>query len=154
MSFFNPGKLHVKFMGIAGPDQPAHPRKYTLTHSDRTGDLFLSIGTEYDQAAISGWYTCLMRDEVLAEYLIKEGQPELWVYCHVSGGLVLGPAGWRYGIFRHHLLGVLQAFRHGDDHFFKTHTAYSRAPVYVKFNSTKPRYSVVELWGKIKDYEL
>lgn len=39
------------------------PRAYTLTHSDRTGDLFLSIGPKHDEAQVAGLYTRLMRDE-------------------------------------------------------------------------------------------
>jgi hypothetical protein len=43
-------------------------RCYTLTHSDTTGELFLTIGPDFDRAQISGLYTRLMRDEVLAEW--------------------------------------------------------------------------------------
>jgi len=147
-------KLHVKYTGEGEPEKLAHPRKYTLTHSDRTGDLFLNIGTEVDQAAISGWYTRLMRDEVVAEYLLKNDGPELHVYCHVSGGFVLGTAGWRYGIFRYHMPMVLQAFYYGDRRFLKTNPAYEHAPIFVHFQSTRSRYHIVEPWGRVKDYGL
>ena len=101
MSSMNPEKLHVKFTNIeAQPHELVLPRRYTLTHSDTTGDLFLTISPEYDTDQISGWYTRLMRDEVLGEWLFKENAPALHIYLHVSGGLVFGPPGWRYGIFR------------------------------------------------------
>lgn len=66
MSKLDPGKLHVTFNGGTSPVDLEFPRRYTLTHSDLTGDLFLTIGREYDEEHISGIYTRLMRDEVLA----------------------------------------------------------------------------------------
>ena len=102
--------LHVTFASGATANGPLTPRRYTLTHSDATGDLFLTIGTEYDRVQIAGWYTRLMRDEVLAEWQAGE-PPVLHVHCHVSGGLVFGTAGWRASIFRQHMPMVLQAFR-------------------------------------------
>ncbi len=147
-------KLQVKYIGEAMLTGPAFPRHYTLTHSDWTGDLFLSIGTYYDRAAISGWYTRLMRDEVLAEFRLDSEFPELHLHCHVSGGIVLGPAGWRYGMFRYHLRGVLQAFRYGDDAFFQANPLFGQAPIQVYFNAHKQRYNKVENWGNLNDYKI
>jgi hypothetical protein len=152
MSTLNPKKLNVKFIGDADPEKPANPRRYTLTHSDTTGDLFLSIGTDYDYKAISGFYTRIMRDEVVAELLEKPNGPELCVYCHVSGGLVLGGAKWRYEIFQRHMRQVLQAMRYGDDVFFTTNPSYASAKVKVHFQSNKSRYNLVENWGILNDY--
>ena len=55
--------------------EPIIGRKYTLTHSDITADLFLTIGLEYAYDEISE-----MRDEVLAEWQTYEGNPLLYVY--------------------------------------------------------------------------
>ena len=67
MERLNPEKLHVTHLTGAKSNHITLPRRYTLTHSERTGELFLSIGSEYDTKQISGLYTRLMRDEVLAE---------------------------------------------------------------------------------------
>jgi hypothetical protein len=152
MSTLNPEKLQVKFIGDADPEKPANPRRYTLTHSDTTGDLFLSIGTDYDYKAISGLYTRIMRDEVVAELLEKTNGPELHVYCHVSGGLVLGGAKWRYEIFQRHMRQVLQAFRYGDDVFYTSNPSYDSAKVKIHFRSTNSRFNLVENWGSLIDY--
>ncbi|RPJ28417.1 MAG: hypothetical protein EHM35_13720, partial [Planctomycetaceae bacterium] len=93
MSRLRPEKLHVRFAGTPAPDGPLAPRRYTLTHSDTSGELFLTVGSDYDKGQISGLYTRLMRDEVLAEWRGGEDGPVLHVFCHVSGGLALGPAG-------------------------------------------------------------
>jgi hypothetical protein len=94
-----PEKLHVTFLPGTGLDSLETPRYYTLTHSDTTGDLFLSIGSCYTKKQTSKLYTRFMRDEVLVELAKDLSQLVLNVYCHVSGGLVLGRAKWRYGIF-------------------------------------------------------
>jgi hypothetical protein len=148
----DPEKLHLKYTGGSDYQGPTNPRRYTLTHSDKTGDLFLSIGTEYDQEAISGWYTRLMRDEVLAEFLIEDKGPELHVYCHVSGGLVVGSASWRYQIFKHHLPDVLQAMRYGDAGFFQANPQFDFSPITIHFHSTRRKYNRIEDWGLVRDY--
>ena len=67
MSRLNTDKLHVK-NNLKSEDFLTFQRKYTLTHSDFTGDLFLTIDKDYDKVALSNWYTKFMRDEVLAEW--------------------------------------------------------------------------------------
>lgn len=154
MSRLRPEKLHVQFRSGVAPTGPIMPRRYTLTHSDATGDLFLTVGTEYDRKQISGWYTRLMRDEVLAEWREDEEGPALHVYCHVSGGLILGTARWRYEIFRHELPLVLEAFRFGDRQLFEVHPALDKAPIRIHFAATQRRYRRVERWGTPADFRL
>lgn len=152
MKHLNPGKLTVHFMEGSQPLKPEYPRKYTLTHSDLTGDLFLSIGPTFDKKAISGIYTRLMRDEVLGSWELDPGGPSLHVHCHVSGGLIMGPAAWRDAIFRQHLPLVLEVFRYGDQAFFERHPKQDRAPLLVHFHSTRSRYNRTENWGTPADY--
>jgi hypothetical protein len=52
-----------------------------------------------------------MRDEVLAELSHGIDNFAFRVYCHVSGGFIVGSAGWRYNIFRSELPLVLEAIR-------------------------------------------
>jgi hypothetical protein len=152
MSRLSPERLHVQYRGGATAQGPAVPRCYTLTHSDATGDLFLTVGTEYNRKQISGLYTRLMRDEVLAEWREDDGKPALHVCCHVSGGLAIGLAGWRDAIFRHELPLVLEAFRYGDQKFFDASPNLDEAPVLVHFRSGQRRYRQLEHWGKVSDY--
>lgn len=152
MAEFQPEKLHVR-LEEAEVDTPGLlPRRYTLTHSDRTGDLFLAIAREYDEKQISGVYTRLMRDEILAEWTSEGGQLALEVHCHVSGGLVLGSPAWRASIFKHHMRQVLQAIRHGDRQHFAEHPQLDLAPIKVHFHSHKPDYQTVEPWGTCGEY--
>lgn len=154
MSRLRAEKLQVRFAGGVEADGPVAPRCYTLTHSDLTGDLFLTMGLEYDRKQVSGWYTRLMRDEVLAEWRDDGDGPCLHVFCHVSGGLVMGTARWRYAIFRHELPLVLEAFRHGDRKLFEANPHLEQAPILVHFRSRRRRYRRVERWGTPADYRL
>jgi hypothetical protein len=154
MSRLQPGKLHIRLGAGLTAEGPVMPRRYTLTHSDATGDLFLTIGLDHDRRQISGWYTRLMRDEVLAEWREDDDGPALHVYCHVSGGLVFGAAGWRYAIFQRELPLVLEAFRYGDRALFAAYPELDEAPIRVHFRSSRRRYRRRERWGTPADYRL
>jgi hypothetical protein len=147
-------KLHVRFPGGVEAEGPVVPRRYTLTHSDSTGELFLTVDSQYDRKQVSGWYTRFMRDEVLAEWRDDGSGPHLHVYCHVSGGLVLGTAGWRDAIFRHELTLVLEAFRHGDRRLYQAHPSLDHASIEVHFKSHRRRYRRAETWGTPSEYRL
>jgi len=152
MRRLNPAKLHVRLAEGIAPDGPLSPRSYTLTHSDQTGDLFMTIAPEVDREQISGWYTRLMRDEVTAEWQSGAEGPSLHLFCHVSGGLALGAASMRDSIFRHELPLVLEAFRFGDSMLFAARSELDQAPIWVHFESTNPHYQKTELWGTPADY--
>ena len=151
MERLNPDKLHVTYLIDTATESLTLPRRYTLTHSDITGQLFLSIGNEYDTKQISGLYTRLMRDEVLAEF--AEGNGLVFrVYCHVSGGFVLGTAKLRYNIFRSELPLALEALRYGDRVLFEQNPKLDNTPVVIHFRSTVSRFDKVENWGTMADY--
>ena len=149
MAYYKPEKLHVK---LAPEMNGANlPRCYTLTHSDRTGDLFLTIARDYDEETISGWYTRLMRDEVMGEWQEADGLC-LNIHCHVSGGIVLGPAIWRDSIFREHLPMVLEAICNGDGDFLSREPNFLHAPIKVHFHAKQEALNRVEVWGRVQDF--
>jgi hypothetical protein len=145
-------KLIVNYLSGVNPNGPITPRCYTLTHSDFTGELFLSIGVEFDKKAISGFYTKIMRDEVLAEWVKQENDYLLNVYCYVSGGFLIGTAGWRYKIFKRELPLLLEAICKGDSDYFVANPSLESAPIFVHFQSKNKKYNKIENWGKPKDY--
>ncbi len=147
MGRLNPEKLHVNWLPGVSNNTPTIPRRYTLTHSDLTGDLFLSVGSDYNQKQISGLYTRVMRDEVLAEWKEYKSGMALHVHCHVSGGLVLGRAKWRESIFRSEMQLVLEAIRHGDRKFFEANSELDHSPIFVHFQSSKRKHCKIEEWG-------
>lgn len=152
MERLDPKKLHVKYIGSSSREQLALPRRYTLTHSDFTGELFLFIGSEYNKTETFKLYTRLMRDEVLAELLNNEGGYTYRVYCHVSGGFNFGSAGWRYRIFQRELPLVLEAIRYGDRHLFENNPELDNATIYVHLQSNDKRFNKIENRGIMLDY--
>jgi len=150
MKSLSPEKLHVKYLNSLTEELTLIPRRYTLTHSDRTGDLFLTIGADYDKKQLEGWQTRSMRDEVLAEWQLEDQQYSLHVFCRVSGGL--GPIKYRDAIFRRELPLVLEVIRYGDQKLFNRYPHLDNVSIWVHFLSKKPKYNCVECWGIPNDY--
>ena len=141
-------KLHIDIQ----TDENHHlPRRYTLTHSDSTGDLYLTVANEYDRKQISGWYTRIMRDEVLAEWKILNEELSLHVYCHISGGLVFGSAKMGEEIFRREMPLVLEAIRYGDSRFFEKNPGFDNASVMLHFQKSGKDHKI-ERFGVPSDY--
>ena len=146
MERLNPEKLYVKYGPGATTTEPIIGRKYTLTHSDITADLFLTIGLEYAYDEINE-----MRDEVLAEWQTYEGNPLLYVYVYVGQ---FGPVitAIRDTIFRRELPLALEAIRYGDSEFFLEYPQLDNAEIWIYFDSPNPDYNKFEYWGTPKDY--
>jgi len=151
MTDLNPDKLHVVYKDSVDEVSLKLPRKYTLTHSDSTGDLFLTIGSDYDFEQISSLYTRFMRDEVLAEWQKNNDQYELHIYMHVSGGFCFGWAGLRDRIFCYHLPLVLQAFKYGDKKLIEEMPEIENSDIIVHFQSKNKKYDRIENFGQIKE---
>jgi hypothetical protein len=151
---FNPNKLRVSYGESCELKSDFLPRKYTLTHSDSTGDLFLKIDCQFDKKQISSLYTRLMRDEVLAEWIENDKNKELHIFLHVSGGIVFGWAGMRDKIFRHHLPMVLKALIYGDAQLFEEFPELLLSPILVHFQSNQSKYHRIKQYGIIKDYQI
>ncbi|MFX0052306.1 MAG: staygreen family protein [Candidatus Hermodarchaeota archaeon] len=152
MSRLNPSKLHVTILPPTTVESPLVPRCYTLTHSDRTGDLFLTIAHEFNQKQLKGWQTRILRDEVLAEWSRTEETYSLHVYCQVSGGI--GTLKFRDRIFRQELPLVLEAFRYGDRKLYQANPFLERTQIWIHFQSKKAKYNKIEEWGCPENYKL
>jgi hypothetical protein len=153
MKKLNPNKLNVvNLLGDKASEENKSARRYTLTHSDLTGEMLLTIGLGYDKKQIAGLYTRLMRDEVLADLVNINGNWELHIHCHVSGGLIFGTAKWRNDILKHELPLAIEAIRFGDRCFFASQPETDEAPVKVYFHSHRKAFDRVEHWGIVTDY--
>ena len=128
------------------------PRRYTLTHSDSTGELYLTIGREFDESRISGFYTRFMRDEVLAEWKNEGNELSLHIYCHVSGGLIFGRSKWRESIFRRELPLVLETIRYGDGKLFEANENLDESRIFVHLRMSGDE--LIEDWGTPQDFRI
>ncbi len=148
MSQFNPDMLCVEFRGGVSGYAPVMGRKYTLTHSDDTGELFLTVGNEFAWDKVNE-----TRDEVFAQWIrCSEEQYVLEVYLYVYGPEVSGNPEIRNSIFRRELPLALEAMCYGDREFIMLHPHLVWAPVMVHFYSSLPQYSRVEPWGNFGAY--
>jgi hypothetical protein len=143
----NPDKLYIDFRTGVTMTEPAIGRKYTLTHSDITADLFLTIGLQFAYDKVNA-----MRDEVLAEWRMNNGFLFLYVYVYVDGEFGSVVSAMRNTVFRHELPLALEAIRYGDRRFFAAHPELDNAPIWIHFYSTNPEYNRFENWGTPNDY--
>ncbi|MGD6895648.1 staygreen family protein [Bacillus infantis] len=149
MSQFNPQKLSVRYLAPATEQKPVDARKYTLTHLDETGELFLSIGCVYDYSSVNKKF----RDEVLAEWLPQMGQYVLKAAVYVSGGeFDEKTSKMRYMIFQREMDLALKAIIYGDRSFFTSYPWLLDSPIYVQFESVFPQFSKIIYYGTPRQY--
>jgi hypothetical protein len=141
-------KLHVKLAEGIRPDGPIEPRRYTLTHSDLTGHLFLTIGPDYDRRALRALQVRLERDVVLGECMLGDEEPRLELHMAAQGGLPLfGSGSMRCEIFRHYRPLVVAATRWGDRALAEARPELDDAPVTACFHWRGDRCER-EPWGR------
>ncbi|RFU70427.1 hypothetical protein D0469_07520 [Peribacillus saganii] len=151
MSKLNPEKLSVIYFPPVTECMPVDGRKYTVTHSDLTGDLFLSVGCQYDYSRINA----SLRDEILAEWLPKMGQYILSGRVYVNGGeFDENITKVRYMIFRKEMDLALQAITQGDSLFFCHFPWLLDSPIYIHFESRLPEYDEIVHFGTPRNYLL
>lgn len=143
----NTEKLSVDFIGEVMPTGPMIPRRYTLTHSDQTGELFLTIGSIYAKDKITA-----NRDEVIGEWLKTDDEYVFHVYLPIDGSGEFKNPAKRNEIFRRELPLALEAIRYGDSQFFRTHPELDDVNIIIYFMSTYCQYHRIENWGTFHDY--
>ena len=148
MKRLDPNKLYVEFREGVTPISPIIPRRYTLTHSDLTADLFLTVAPDYAYDKINP-----MRDEVFGQWCLINNEYVLFLYAYVDGKFFEGASDIRYRIFQRELPLAIEAIRYGDRRFFEAHPELDNSPIYVKFYSKYPEYNKVEYWGTPSDYK-
>lgn len=148
MSRLDPAKLHVEYLGVTSTD-PIIPRRYTLTHSDVTADLYLSIGLDFAYFKLNP-----MRDEVMGEWILNGESYIYYVYLFVNGQFISGDKAIREAVFRRELPIALEAIRYGDNDFFNAHPELDYVPIIVYFLSTDPMFNKTENWGTFSDYKI
>lgn len=145
----NPDKLSVTFLRGSTPMGPLIPRRYTLTHSDETAELFLFVGLDYAYNEINP-----NRDEVLAEWIYNNGRYEINANVYVDGSPNASflEAMVRLAIFKRELPLALEGIFYGDKALLKENPYLLNAPIYINFNSQYPLLNTREFWGRVKEY--
>lgn len=144
MSSFNPANLSVTFIPPVTAYKPVEKRKYTLTHSDGSGDFFLTIGYCYDGNCINP----MLRDEVLAEWVPQMGQYVLRGKVYVSGGeFDERYSKIRFLIFKRELNKALTAIVYGDRELYQNYPWLLDSPIYIQFDSNYQSFNRMLYYG-------
>lgn len=145
MANFDPRKLTIRFILPADPLVPLQGRKYTLTHSDNTGQLFLDIGADYNYEAINRQ----LRDEVLAEWQNNRLVGKVFVD---GNNPTIESAGKRFDVFKQELGTALKAIVFGDRSFYSNYPIILDAPIYIYFESQFPQTNRLFYYGTPRQY--
>ena len=149
MSKFNPEKLTVEYRDGVSATEPVIQRRHTLTHSDFTGELFLTIGTRFAWDKVD----TDMRDEVLGIWLMEGNGLSYNVYVYIDNGEHdLSSAMRRNEVFRRELPLALTAIRYGDRFLFKCYPSLDHTFIYVTFISSYPQLNKQECWGTFNKF--
>lgn len=146
MSKFQPERLSVEYRNGVTAAAPVNQRYYTLTHSDTTGQLFLTIGAQYAWDQLNS-----MRDEVFGTWMPHGAC--FYVFVHIDQGEYdKSTAEKRYNIFRQELPLALTAMRYGDRFLFNTYPQLDQAPIIIHFMSAYPQFAKKENWGTFRNF--
>ena len=149
MKRIDTNKVVTEYRDQVTQTMPIYNRKYTMTHSDDTATMFVTIGTQVAQDKIES-----MRDEVMLTILYYNGQLQFFGTVLIddppSGGL---GAEKRNEIFLREMSTALQAIRYGDRKLFEQYPMLDDIPVYIWFQSQDEKYNKLYDFGKMRDYD-
>ena len=135
--------INARFLGSVRSE-------FTLTHSDFTGELFLSIGYVYDFDAIDK----KMRDEVIAKW--QKNSENEYVLCgkvYISGG-EFNPldSSVRFNVFQREMDTALQGMINGDRPFYDNYPTFLDAPICIYYDSIYPQFRGATYYGTPRQY--
>lgn len=147
IKLFNSSRLHVEYRDGVTSTAPIVSRKYTMTHSDDTAELYVTIGRKYAEDKIGP-----LRDEVLLEFQKNNHQLQLFGTVLIDDYEGEWNSKQRNDIFLREMPTALMAIRHADRELFETFPLLDSIPVYLWFQSTKNEYNKIYDFGTMKDY--
>lgn len=140
--------VFIEFREPATALTPIENRKYTMTHSDETGDLFVVIDTEYAEDKVGP-----LQDEIRLEWTMMKGMPILYGMVLVDGnGIDVDNAATRDMIFKREMHVALQAIYFADQLLLDAYPELRDTPILIHFSSTQPEYNKVYHFGTIGEY--
>lgn len=151
LSTFNPEKLTVEYRNGVNAWEPIITRKHTLTHSDSTGELLLTIGTQFAWDKVNKD----LRDEVIGEWKYYRNYLYYNVYLFIDlKEHDLNTSIRRNEIFRRELPLALTAIRYGDRFLFDLYPKLDYIQIIVTFMSIYPQLVKQENWGTFSKYSI
>lgn len=147
MKVLKPQKVFVQYRDAMTPYNPIIGRKYTVTHSDKTAELFVFISNNFAEDQITN-----MRDEVRIAWQQNKNKLILMGSVMVDGIGVVGEPEIRNKIFYNEMPTALQALRQADRFLFQENPTLDSTPILIHFISSNNSYDKVYSFGVIGDY--
>lgn len=144
-----PQKVFVQYRDSINPYEPIVNRKYTITHSDITAELFVFIATNYADDQVTS-----MHDDVKIGWEQTEKRLLLIGSVLIDGVGVLGNPEVRNRIFYSEMPTALKALRQADRFLFQKHPNIDSTPVFIHFISENPTYDKTYNFGSIGRYAI
>ncbi len=147
MNYKRAKQVYVEYRDNVTATSPLEKRTYTMTHSDETGDLFVTIGLHYATDKVSP-----MRDEVYLLWQKIEGKDLLYGEVLIDGDGLQGNAAIRNNIFKKEMPLALQAIYTADEPLFEKYPHLKDTPVLINFKASDPTYNKLYSYGPIGNY--
>lgn len=148
MRELNSDRVHTEYRDGVSETFPLVGRKYTITHSDETAEVFVTIGKEFASDKFGA-----LRDEVILMLTQREGKIQMYGTVIVNSEEIPNGAKYRNDIFLRELPGALEALRFADRDFYNQYEMLDELPIYIWFQSTFDEFNKVYDYGKMKDYK-
>lgn len=149
MRVVSPAKIFAQYRDNIGPYGPVLDRKYTITHSDITGELFVFIAEYFATDQVTSMY-----DDVKIGWEQTDNGLVLIGSVLVDGPGVSGVPEIRNKIFYQEMPTALKAMRQADRFLFERYPNLDNTPVFIRFLSENPNYNKTYHFGTIGDYKL
>lgn len=149
MKILNSERVFVQYRDDMQPYEPIMHRKYTITHSDKTGELFVFIGNEYAEDQVAE-----LRDELRLSWEERNGNYVLIGSVLIDDSSLNGNAAVRNKIFLEELPTALQAFREADRFLFNQFSCLNKCHILITFQSYNPLYYRTYDFGVVGQYSI
>lgn len=146
--FIEEEKVFTTFRPPTAATQPIMGRKYMITHSDDTGELYVTIGPAYAEDMVGE-----LRDEVRMTWTMLGDNFVLLGEVLVSDPEFEENSKIRNEIFTREIPKALSAMRYGDRKLFEAFPALDKTPILVQFNSNLEEYHKLYHYGYVEDYK-
>lgn len=145
---FNKNKLEINFIYPMIKTYTLQNRKYTLTHSDNTGTLYLDVANFFNYKKIN----IDLRDEVLGSWvLVERNKYSLLLNIYLKGYYPY-EIKRKYEMFKYNLNFAIKAILYGDRGFLIKNNFLLNSNIVVNFSSSYFMYNSSEYYGLVKDY--
>ena len=140
-------EVYVEYRNYVTTTSPLEGRTYTMTHSDDTGDLFVTIGLTY---AVDK--TNELQDQVYLTWMPMDDKYFLYGEVMIDGENISGDPKIRNDIFRREMPLALRAIYVADQPLYTAYPELNNTPVLINFKSADPRYNKLYSYDTIASY--